>query len=85
MKSKSIASARKPSSLILMEKTDADGFLFFRAQVIQCLADLMLADVLKKTNSVREECRDELKFELLQRVRRVDLFQREDTTIVFCL
>ncbi len=39
-----------------------------RATVIQCLADLMLHDVLKKENQITEECRDELKFELLQRV-----------------
>jgi hypothetical protein len=44
-------------------------FSYFRAGVIQCLADLMLRDVLKKQNAIRESCRDELKFELLQRVR----------------
>ncbi len=36
--------------------------------VIQCLADLMLRDVLKRQNEITEDCRDELKFELLQRV-----------------
>jgi hypothetical protein len=36
--------------------------------MIQCLARLMLQDVLKKENKLTEECRDELKFELLQRV-----------------
>ncbi len=39
-----------------------------RASVIQCLADLMLRNVLKKQNEITEDCRDELKFELLQRV-----------------
>ena len=43
-------------------------FCFYRASVIQCLADLMLQDVLKSKNQIRESCRDELKFELLQRV-----------------
>jgi hypothetical protein len=47
-------------------------FVFFpdksRASIIQCLASLMLQDVLKKQNLITEECRDELKFELLQRV-----------------
>ncbi len=39
-----------------------------RASVIQCLADLMLRDVLKRQNGIIEDCRDELKLELLQRV-----------------
>lgn len=39
-----------------------------RASVIQCLADEMLKDVLQRSNTLTEECRDELKFELLQRV-----------------
>jgi hypothetical protein len=36
--------------------------------VIQCLADKMLRDVLKRQNEITEDCRDGLKFELLQRV-----------------
>lgn len=44
------------------------NIFFLRASVIQCLADLMLNDVLKKQNAITEDCRDELKFELLQRV-----------------
>ncbi|CAF3401610.1 unnamed protein product [Rotaria socialis] len=43
-----------------------------KAGVIQCLADLMLRDVLKKTNAIRESCRDELRFELLQRSESID-------------
>ncbi|UJR21808.1 hypothetical protein I4U23_024886 [Adineta vaga] len=43
-----------------------------KATVIQCLADLMLADVLKQKNQIREECRDELKFELLQRSENIE-------------
>ncbi len=39
-----------------------------KSGVVQCLARLMLQDVLKKTNQLKEDCRDELKFELLQRV-----------------
>ncbi len=42
--------------------------------MIQCLADLMLRDVLKKENQITEDCRDELKFELLQRVCSILLF-----------
>lgn len=34
----------------------------------------MLLDVLKKTNVLTDECRDELKFELLQRVSRCGSF-----------
>jgi hypothetical protein len=37
--------------------------------VIQCLADLMLQDVLKAKDRITLACRGELKFELLQRVR----------------
>lgn len=40
--------------------------------VIQCLADLMLTDVLKKQNRINVECREELKFELLQRSENID-------------
>lgn len=47
----------------------------FRSAVVQCLADLMLQDVLKKKNSLTEDCRDELKFELLQRVEYILLFR----------
>ncbi|CAF4116740.1 unnamed protein product, partial [Rotaria magnacalcarata] len=43
-----------------------------KAGVIQCLADLMLRDVLKKQNAIRESCRDELRFELLQRSESID-------------
>jgi len=43
-----------------------------KAGVIQCLADLMLTDVLKKSNSINDRCRDELKFELLQRSSSID-------------
>ncbi len=42
--------------------------MFSRAAVIQCLADLILKDVLKQQNQISEVCHDELKFELLQRV-----------------
>lgn len=42
--------------------------LLFRASVIQCLADLMLSDVLKRSTQLTDDCRDELRFELLQRV-----------------
>ncbi|CAF3796085.1 unnamed protein product, partial [Rotaria sordida] len=43
-----------------------------KAGVVQCLADLMLRDVLKKENQITEVCRDELKFELLQRSESID-------------
>ncbi|CAF3848511.1 unnamed protein product [Rotaria sp. Silwood1] len=43
-----------------------------KAGVVQCLADLMLQDVLKKQNKITEDCRDELKFELLQRSESID-------------
>ncbi|CAF1472781.1 unnamed protein product [Adineta ricciae] len=43
-----------------------------KAAVIQCLADLMLADVLKNQNRINEACRDELKFELLQRTESIN-------------
>lgn len=48
-----------------------DKFVSHRSGVVQCLADLMLRDVLKKQNQITEACRDELKFELLQRVCRI--------------
>ena len=47
-----------------------DIFSPSRALVIQCLADLMLKDALTKTRYINENCRDEMKFELLQRVSR---------------
>jgi hypothetical protein len=68
-----------------MENTDVDCFPLFRAQVIQCLADLMLSDVLKKTAHITDACRDELKFELLQRVCRIDFFQKRNTIFIVCL
>ncbi|CAF1086846.1 unnamed protein product [Adineta steineri] len=43
-----------------------------KASVIQCLADLMLKDVLKGQNQITEVCRDELKFELLQRSESIE-------------
>ena len=43
----------------------------FRASIVQCLADVILLDVLRKTKQINDECREELKFELLQRVRSI--------------
>ncbi|UJR27806.1 hypothetical protein I4U23_009075 [Adineta vaga] len=38
-----------------------------KSTVIQCLANLVLQDDLLKKTQIKEDCRDELKFELLQR------------------
>ncbi|CAF1437679.1 unnamed protein product, partial [Adineta steineri] len=43
-----------------------------KAAIIQCLADLMLKDALKGPNRVAEVCRNELKFELLQRSESIE-------------
>ncbi len=50
--------------------------------MIQCLADLMLRDVLKRENQITEDCRDELKFELLQRVCSILLFFDEKNEFI---
>ncbi|CAF5135820.1 unnamed protein product, partial [Rotaria sp. Silwood1] len=44
-----------------------------KASVIQCLANLVLQDVIKKTNQIKENCRNELKIELLQRSESINL------------
>ncbi|CAF3645191.1 unnamed protein product [Rotaria sordida] len=44
-----------------------------KASVIQCLANLVLQDVRKKQNQINENCRNELKIELLQRSENINL------------
>ncbi|CAF3958813.1 unnamed protein product, partial [Rotaria sp. Silwood2] len=44
-----------------------------KASVIQCLANLVLIDVTKKTKRINENCRNELKIELLQRSENINL------------
>ncbi|CAF3928857.1 unnamed protein product, partial [Rotaria magnacalcarata] len=43
-----------------------------KSGTIQCLADIVLQDVLKKTNRINDMCRSELKFELLQRSENIN-------------
>ncbi|CAF3536870.1 unnamed protein product [Rotaria socialis] len=43
-----------------------------KSGTIQCLAGIVLQDVLKKTTRINEECRSELKFELLQRSENIN-------------
>ncbi|CAF0823028.1 unnamed protein product [Adineta ricciae] len=44
-----------------------------KATIIQCLANLALQDDLQKKNRIKETCREELKFELLQRSESINV------------
>jgi len=54
----------------------------FRSGIIQCLAKLMLHDVLRKANLLSSDCEDELKFELLQRVS-IEFFEINHVAFFF--
>ncbi|CAF1437662.1 unnamed protein product [Adineta steineri] len=44
-----------------------------KASIIQCVADLILRDVIQKRKTINDECREELKFEFLQRSENIQL------------
>lgn len=44
------------------------SFLIYRWETVECLATVALLDSLKGGNKLKPDCRNELKFELLQRV-----------------